>query len=192
MLRSLPLLLALLAVGCADPDPADPASVTPATPEAATPPPTAAPQGSDTWALGHRGAGPLRFGMPLSELRSHVQNPPDSATAASCTIVTLTEAPDSMMAMVDGNRLVRLDVIGGDTPTTAGVRIGDTEAAVRTAYPNVRERVHKYVAEQRYLIAIPDAPADTLHRILFETDGERVLRYRAGSFPAVEYVEVCG
>jgi len=38
---------------------------------------------------------------------------------------------------------------------------------------------------------IPGAPADTLHRIVFETDGSVVTRMHGGIFPAVEYVEGC-
>lgn len=183
--------LALTLAACTDADPrpaADAPQDVPDTVPVVTPIP--ADTTTDEWAVGTGGAGPFRFGTPLSELRTHIDKPPDSAE--DCTVVTPAHAPDSLMAMLESNRLVRIDVIGGTTPTTAGVRIGDTEAAVRAAYPGVQARTHKYVAQHRYLVAMPDAPADTLRRIVFETDGARVLRYRAGVFPAVEYVEVCG
>jgi hypothetical protein len=31
-----------------------------------------------------------------------------------------------------------------------------------------------------------------MFRIVFETDGQRVTRFRAGRLPAVQYVEGCG
>ena len=34
-------------------------------------------------------------------------------------------------------------------------------------------------------------PEDSARRLIFETDGQRVVRYRAGITPAVEYVEGC-
>ena len=49
---------------------------------------------------------------------------------------------------------------------------------------------HKYTGpEGHYLTVTP--PGDTLHQIIFETDGQKVVHMRAGSRPAVEYVEGC-
>ena len=42
----------------------------------------------------------------------------------------------------------------------------------------------------RYL-TVPSADGDPTHRVIFETNGTRVTRYRAGVRPAVEYVEGC-
>jgi hypothetical protein len=35
-------------------------------------------------------------------------------------------------------------------------------------------------------------PSDTALRLVFETEGARVTRFRVGRRPAVEYVEGCG
>ena len=60
-------------------------------------------------------------------------------------------------------------------------------------YPDSLEvQPHKYDARGHYLIVVPRAPADSLYRLIFETDSlGRVRRYRAGLRPAVEYVEGC-
>jgi hypothetical protein len=42
-----------------------------------------------------------------------------------------------------------------------------------------------------YLTVVPTSKADSPYRIIFETDGKRVLNYRAGIRPQVEYVEGC-
>jgi hypothetical protein len=62
---------------------------------------------------------------------------------------------------------------------------------VMELYPTARRTPHKYT-DGAYLIVMPFAPADTLHRYVFETDGQRVTVYRAGLYPPVEYVESCG
>jgi hypothetical protein len=62
---------------------------------------------------------------------------------------------------------------------------------VMELYPTARRTPQKYT-DGAYLIVMPFAPADTLHRYVFETDGQRVTVYRAGLYPPVEYVESCG
>jgi hypothetical protein len=94
--------------------------------------------------------------------------------------------------MVEGGALVRVEVRGGSTPTAGGDRLGDSEAQVQSRYPGmVRVQPHKYEAGH-YLVVVPAPPADSLHRLVFETRGGRVVRYRAGLYPPVEYVEGCG
>jgi hypothetical protein len=49
---------------------------------------------------------------------------------------------------------------------------------------------HKYT-DGPYLVQPPAAATGSAYRIVFETDGRRVTRYRAGMRPQVEYVEGC-
>ena len=183
-----PILLLLLVAACAPdgpPPPPPPGDASAPPPEATTPAP------ADPWAVTEGGAGPARIGMPLAELEPLLAGPVDTAAAAgNCGYVRLAEAPDSMLFMIDGGRLVRIDVTGGTAATAQGARVGDAEPRVRELYLQLREQPHKYT-DGRYLIALPDAPGDTLYRIVFETDGERVTRYRAGIYPQVEWVEGC-
>ncbi len=54
----------------------------------------------------------------------------------------------------------------------------------------MRDEPHHYEGpEGRYRIV--ELPGDSLHRIVFETDGRRVTSYRAGRRPAVDHVEGC-
>ena len=50
---------------------------------------------------------------------------------------------------------------------------------------------HKYVEGGRYLVYLSPQRADSGLRIVFETDGSVVTRFRAGVLPAVAYVEGC-
>lgn len=93
--------------------------------------------------------------------------------------------------MVENDRIVRADVVSGPARTAEGAAIGDTESRILALYPDLRRGPHKYTTGS-YLVVLPYAPADALHRYVFETDGALVTRYRAGLFPPVEYVEGCG
>jgi hypothetical protein len=144
------------------------------------------------WKVGPTGAGALRIGMSLSELAPHLAARVDSAAIGDgCNYVFVDGAPDSVLFMVEGRRLVRIDVLGGATTTLEGAQVGDTEAHILQLYPTTSRTPHKYT-DGFYLIVIPGAPADTMHRYVFETDGHQVTMYRAGIYPPVEYVERCG
>jgi hypothetical protein len=84
-------------------------------------------------------------------------------------------------------RNARIDLTAPGVPTESGIDVGATEARVREAYGSrLSTSPHKYV-DGHYLTITTD-PA---HRIIFETDGERVTRYRVGRLPEVEWVEGC-
>ena len=42
-----------------------------------------------------------------------------------------------------------------------------------------------------YLTYVPKDKSDRNYRVVFETDGKRVLGFRAGKLPEVEFVEGC-
>jgi len=111
----------------------------------------------------------------------------------SCGFVSLRDVPHGARFMVSYDTLVRVDVDSATVPTTAGARVGMSEDSVQHLYANaLHVTPHKYVHGGHYLTLVPGAPADTLHQLIFETDGERVTRYRAGLTPYVGYVEGCG
>ena len=94
--------------------------------------------------------------------------------------------------MVVEGRVARVDVRSGTTMTSEGARVGSTEREVQDLYLGLVDvQPHKYTAG-RYLIVTPAGPSGADYRLVFETDGERVERYRAGALPAVEWVEGCG
>ncbi len=156
---------------------------------------TAAPADSasgrtDRWAVSVDGVAELRIGMEIVELMPYLAHDTDTiGVRGGCRYVAVTGAPDSMDFMVESGRLARIDVRGGTTPTVDGARIGDETRRIEALYPGLRRMPHKYVAGE-YLVVIP-APADTLRRYVFETDGTHVTRYRAGLYPQVEWVEGC-
>lgn len=170
---------------------------------AVAPPPAAAADsptvGADNaWRVTERGAGPVHVGMTVDELRQALGGDVTAVGAdaepEACVYAQSAALPAGVRVMLVGARVARVEVDSGATAAASGARIGDTEARVREAYAGreVRVQPHKYTAGS-YLIVLPGAPADTLHRLVFETDSatRAVTRFRGGVFPPVEYVEGC-
>jgi hypothetical protein len=147
------------------------------------------------WVVTTHGAGPLRIGMSIDEARAAARGAlaaPSNSDPSACTYVPIAGAPKGIAVMVEGGRVVRIDVDSGSVPTAEGARVGDTEERIRTIYPgDVTIAPHKYT-NGHYLTVRPKSAADSVNRIVFETDGRAVTRYRVGVPPPVEYVEGCG
>lgn len=208
MMRSLALTALLLCTACASGDDPDPSATADSTVALPTPPggsaaPAATPADTpaDTaWAVRFDGAGPLRVGMTFDEARAALggdlrmsQEPAGvpSEGPDRCDYPRSGRLPEGVMMMVQGQRLVRVEVDSGAVTTAEGARIGDTEARIQQLYPGrVTVQPHKYT-DGHYLVVRPAAAADTTHLLVFETDGRVVERFRAGQKPQVEYVEGC-
>jgi hypothetical protein len=145
------------------------------------------------WTVTPEGIGPLRVGMTVAEANKAVSggfSAPPSADPA-CSYARTAKAPEGVAVMLQNNKIARVEIRNGSTPTAEGARIGDTESRINSLYSGrVTTSAHKYVTGGHYLTITP--VNDTTHRIVFETDGKVVTNYRAGVLPAVEYVERCG
>ena len=94
--------------------------------------------------------------------------------------------------MIEGLRVMRVDVTSAGIATSQGAQVGDSEARIRNLYGAlVSESPHKYTAG-KYLTVTPLAASDSSFRLIFEIGDGRVTRYRSGKRPQVEYVEGCG
>ncbi len=145
------------------------------------------------WTVNTRGIGPVSAGMTVAEAGVAAGSPlVVPATPEECYFARIKGAPADLMMMVQKGKISRVDVTRALTiATTTGAKIGDTEERIKSLYPNqVTVQPHKYT-DGRYLVVTPVASADRNYRIVFETDGKKVLRYRSGLIPAVEYVEGC-
>jgi len=204
------LALALAACAKVEERPADTTSVTTSTTgtTTTTTPPTTSGTGSTQspppssgttpepagWTVTERGIGNLRAGMTVAEARAAV---PAFSVAASrdstaCTYAKTDGLPPGVMVMVEGGKVVRVEVRRGTIATSTGARIGDSEDRIKTLYPGqVAVTPHKYTTGGHYLTVVPASGADASYRIIFETDGKKVVNYRAGLRPQVEYVEGC-
>jgi hypothetical protein len=161
-----------------------------------TPPPApAADQSVSSWKVTEFGIGPLRSGMSAREGVAVLQGAgvtvtPDSAKG--CHYLKWA-GPAGVRVMVDEGVIARVQVDSGSIATKEGAKIGDTEAQARGLYAgHVATQPHKYTQGGHYLVVTPAAATDSAFHIVFETDGHRVTKYRAGKQPQVSYVEGCG
>lgn len=142
-----------------------------------------------------RGLGPLQAGMSLAEASAALNGAlvvPAGADTSACAYVQWRGGPSGVRVMIESGRIARIDVRSGSVSTEAGAHIGDTEERVSSLYAGrVTMSPHKYT-KGHYMTVTPPAPADSAYRIVFETDGQRVLTYRSGRRHAVDYVEGCG
>jgi len=143
------------------------------------------------WEVTPYGIGSLRAGMGISEaqvvMRDNLEVP---ANLGECGYVKPKTGPKGIMIMVEkGEMISRVDINSGTIATVEGAKIGDTEDRIKSLYPGqVTVQPHKYT-NGHYLVVTPKTGGD--YRIVFETDGKKVTRYRSGRLPAVEYVEGC-
>lgn len=170
------------------------------TPDAGTLPAPVAPASSAAWQVrpdaveGSRDGDRViaRVGASAADARSALGIAPAAPFAGgSCAFIEPGALPVRLYFMAVSDTLVRIDVRDSSVTTTEGARIGDSEARIRELYGStVRTEPHKYTGPTgHYLIVTPAGNAT--HRIVFETDGQRVTMFRAGRLPEVEWVEGC-
>lgn len=187
MKRSIFFISALLLSACTKagaPPAADTTSTTDSAPVAVA---------TDSWTVSPRGIGQLSAGMTLDEANAATGNALIiPATLEQCDWVRVKDAPKGLLLMVERGKITRVEIGDSSTIATAnGAKVGDTEAQIELLYPgNVEVQPHKYT-DGHYLVVTPVDPAEKDYRIVFETDGRKVLRYRSGLVPSVQYVEGC-
>jgi hypothetical protein len=193
------VMLSTSAAGCTDREggvardttiPAPPASpaATDSAVSAGTEPTTSA------WTVTPSGIGPIRVGMTVEDLRrvgGDVQLP--SGAGAECAYVRPQSAPPGVSVMIARGSVTRVDVDSAGVQSDAGVAVGDSASRVSQLYAGrVTTTPHKYVQGGQYLTVRSPSPQDSALRIVFESEGGRVTRFRSGRTPEVEWVERCG
>lgn len=156
--------------------------------------PTTRPVLSASSTLTLRGLGPVRIGMTMAEASAAagttlVQR---GVPGESCAYGIPEGGPEDVSFMFLSGRLARVDVNTGGIKTLSGAAVGDSKAEVQARYAGqLQVSPHKYVAAGSYLTLVPADAADAELRLIFETDGSKVTRFRAGSQPGVSYIEGC-
>jgi hypothetical protein len=141
------------------------------------------------------GIGPVRVGMTLTKAIDATQSPwvvgESIDDEGDCRHAHQEKGPKGLEFMFVGGKVARVEV---DTPgirTAEGAQVGDTEERIRALYPGrIKAEPHEY-ENGHYLIYTPKDPKLAKYRIIFETDGKKVTRYRTGILPAVQWIEGC-
>ena len=140
------------------------------------------------------GYGPLLIGMTVANAATALNSPIPSIAGldTACAYVHIANAPTGMRIMVTGGTVARVEVDSSTIATGLGARVGDSESHIHDLYGSrVSVEPHKYLPNGHYLIVAPVPPTDSSFRLIFETDGSRVTKYRAGRLPQVQWVEGC-
>lgn len=145
------------------------------------------------WLVSPQAFGPIRFGVPLAGVKSALGD----TTAAEpqedmgCEYYFHPALPAGSSLMVVDDSVVRVDIDTAGIRTVAGAQVGDSESTVLALYPDrVRVEEHEYTGPEGHYLIVTDT-SDSTFRLIFETWGGRVSRYRGGKRPPVDYVEGC-
>jgi hypothetical protein len=94
--------------------------------------------------------------------------------------------------LLTNGRLARIDIeAGSDIKTMRGAGIGDSEDRIKSLYPGrIQVSRHEYT-NGHYLTFVPTSQRHQAYRLIFETDGRKVVNYRVGKLPEVGYAEGC-
>jgi hypothetical protein len=155
------------------------------TTRAPTPAPAPPPKVGD-WEVTPTGIGSIKTGMSIEEAQVILHNDlVVPANLSECAFLKTKSGPKGVLFMVEQRHISRVDVTAGSTATSAGARVGDTEDKIKSLYSGIAVTPHKYT-DGHYLTYSGNGG-----KIVFETDGSKVTRYRSGTTPAVDYVEGC-
>ncbi len=110
----------------------------------------------------------------------------------SCRYASPRQGFNNVSLMLTNGLVARIDINpGSDIRTLRGAGIGDSEDRIKSLYPDrIQVSRHKYT-NGHYLTFIPKSSIYQAYRIVFETDGFKVVNYRVGKLPEVGYVEGC-
>jgi tetratricopeptide (TPR) repeat protein len=147
-----------------------------------------------------RGIGPVRVGMTIEEASkasgiSSWNLIYGGGREGICKYYKPQININDVSFMVINGHIARIDINNKYIQTIRGIKIGDTEKAVKSLYPGqITISPHPYGrpnGNSHYLTFIPKDAADQNYRYIFETSGDRVQRFRSGQLPEVEYIEGC-
>ncbi len=152
------------------------------------------------------GIGPVKVGMNLPEAANAANTRlyVSYAGSDSCyylqaegelkgvSFMVTKDDAKSRVKYITSDVIARVDIDNPKVTTVSGAKVGDTEAKIKSLYPGqIEVTPHTYVKNGHYLTFIPRDKPDQNYRVIFETDGQRVTRYRAGKLPEVGYIEGC-
>lgn len=193
-LSALALALAGLAA-CGAPDRGeagdDAANGADATNRAATPAGAPEPPVAEAQALDRLGA--IRIGATLDELAREgaiVEGRDEPLSEdATCGYARFRGLPE-VAAMLDGDRVVRIDVWTARHATLGGVRVGQGEAeALRRLGGRAKVEPHPYTGPDGHYLVVHEAGAP--RGLILETDGATVQSWRIGRWEEVQWIEGC-
>jgi hypothetical protein len=144
------------------------------------------------WLVRETGVGPAKIGMTLQQLNKALHEKfgdPDAKDGDSCTYFSPSQQADITLMVIDG-RFVRTDIYKRGVSTAEGIQVGDPEALVKKTYGSrVKVEAHAYDGPEWHYLTVQSK--DGNYGIRFETDGNKVVMFYAGTYKAIQYIEGC-
>ena len=108
-----------------------------------------------------------------------------------CFLVTPDEAPEGITFWIVEGTVERVDIDTDEISTRSGGRIGRTEDWIRQAWPDHIQASPLPDGSGNLLAFVPRDESDREFRVMFQTDGEKVVRMWAGRLPWVAELGGC-
>jgi len=145
------------------------------------------------WTVDAHGIGRVRVGETLAALSKALGEPLHAAYSynETCDYVRPRALPAGVKLMVTGDTVVRVDVDSAGVSTREGAAVGTPETRLLTMYRGrATVQPHPYTGPGGHAVIV-SPPKDSMYRMIFETDGKVVTRFRAGRGPQVDFKEGC-
>jgi hypothetical protein len=134
----------------------------------------------------------VRLGMSIADAEKRLGRkfrPKTEFENDSCWMTEILDDTGGPVFMISDGKIVRIEIWAGVLRTDSGIALGSPEQAIRDVY---RDRV----------VATPSAydptgfdfrvlGADAKAAMLFETSDGKVVTFRTGLIPMVDYIEQC-
>ena len=151
---------------------------------------------TDASAISTVGLDKVHFGMTTAEAEqaAGTQLVPGDAKNPACVLATPAAGPAGVTFLLANGRVERVDLgPGSPIATRSGIKVGSTEAQVKTAYGAQIQVQPRFDGQPgNALVYVPKDDADAKFRLVFLTDGTTVQSYRAGRIPQVLAPTGCG
>ena len=133
------------------------------------------------------GLGPIEIGMTVAQVeRAGKRELTFGGDDVNAPCATAALGKD-VFGLFSKGRLARVYVRSRIYATRTGIRVGDTQRKVLARYGrSVARSPHKYIEGGFYLTLTVGN-----RRLVFETDGRRVIEMSSGRKPEIDYVEGC-
>ncbi len=133
------------------------------------------------------GLGPIKIGMTVAQVEQAGKREltfEGGDVNAPCATASLGT---NLFGLFSKGRIARIYVRSRTYRTRTNIRVGDTQRKVLASYgPSLKQSPHKYIRGGFYLkLTVGN------RRLVFETDGRRVIEMSSGRKPEIDYVEGC-
>jgi hypothetical protein len=132
------------------------------------------------------GIGDVRFGMTVEEAQeaAGTELERQDGGTETCWVVVPREAPEGVSFVVQDGKVERVDIAAAGVETPSGAGVGMSQSELEALFPDRLQGVD--VLGGRQYTFVPNDPGEADLRIIFLTDGNQVVSYKAGRTPLVE------